>query len=89
MRIAVAFEQPTPPLPKPSERPALADALRALPGRWSLIGQHHNNGSLRQAAYEVRRGDGGWSAFGPGFEAQTVTLCGEHRMYARYAGPQQ
>lgn len=86
--IPIRFEPPAPPVPRTREnRKAVADALRACPGQWALIGCHTNSGSARTGAYEIRkalRGD----MFGPpgAFEAEAKTLFGEHRVYARYMG---
>ena len=87
---SVRFDPPAPELPRrPESRDAFADALRARPGEWALIGAHPVAGSAGQAAYEISRALGLRNApFAPAgtFEAQSRAVCGEHRIYVRYVG---
>lgn len=80
-------DHPTGPLPKPgAERRVVAAMLRADPGVWYLLGAHHNAACARTFGYAIRQGKGGWPTFGPGFEAETHTMLGQHRIYARWVG---
>lgn len=81
------IDHPAPPLPRTKpERRAVAATLRANPGAWYLIGAYHNAACARTFSYAIRRGGGGWPMFGAGFEAQTHSMLGEHRIYARWVG---
>jgi hypothetical protein len=82
----IEFEQPTPAIPPMTARPAVAYELVENPGQWALIGTWPNAASARQMAYAIRQGSSGWQMFGRGFEAQAVTVIGEHRIYVRYVG---
>ena len=84
----VRFEKPAPTLPLTrKERDTFEAALRRRPNIWALMGQHGSAGAARQAAYSIRRGRYA-RAFQPAgaFEADAVTVMGEHRIYARYTG---
>ena len=84
---SIRFEQPAYILATGAEaRSAVAQTLVARLGEWGLLGTWTNPGSIRQTAYCIRRGLSGWQMFGPGFEAEAVTMFGEHRLYARYVG---
>lgn len=79
------FEKPAPLIPFSVEsRTEIAEALKLTPGRWVLLGQRKAAGSARQDAHSVRYGKPGWAMFGAGFEAESRTLFGEHRIYVRY-----
>ena len=83
----INFESATPVLPAGvAARTAIANELSRNAGRWALLGSWPSPGSARQMAYCIRHGLSGWQMFGPGFEAQSTTLLGETRIYARYAG---
>lgn len=80
-------DHPAHPLPKHgAPRRELAAALRAKPGRWHLLGAYHSATCARTFSYEIRKGGHGWTMFGPGFEAETHTMLGQHRIYARWVG---
>ncbi|MFD9047633.1 hypothetical protein [Streptomyces zaomyceticus] len=81
------FEKPAPLVPfDVEERSEIAEALKLTPGRWILLGQREASASARQDAYLVRNGKSSWAMFGAGFEAESRTLFGEHRIYVRYTG---
>ena len=84
--LVVRFESPAhDALRRPESLHAFIGALRARPGEWALLGQYGTAGTMRQAAYEVRQGLN--LAFaGGGFEAQSRTMFGEHRVYVRFVG---
>jgi len=69
----------------PESLAAFAAALQDRAGEWALLGKYGTAGTARQAAYEVRHGLKPAFEFG-GFEAESRTLCGEYRVYARYVG---
>lgn len=82
----IRFEAPAPHPPRFAESlAAVAAALRARPGEWALLGRYSTSGAARQTAYEIRHGLHHAFTEG-GFEAQAKTLCGEYRVYVRYAG---
>lgn len=85
------FDEPAPSVPRTQEnREQAADALRTRPGVWALLGQVSSSGAARQYAYEIRRALHTCNAcFAPdgAFETEARTLQGEHRVYARYVGP--
>ncbi|MFF7880945.1 hypothetical protein ACH40F_08300 [Streptomyces sp. NPDC020794] len=88
--IEVRFEAPAhDAVRRPESRRAFADALRARPGEWALLGKHSTAGMMRQAAYQIRWAlEANDQAFAPAgsFEAESQTLCGEYRVYVRYVG---
>jgi hypothetical protein len=74
-----------PPLPALTNRHSCATALRAQPGQWFLLGAHDSAPGARNITWSIQRGDHGWQHFGPDYQAQTHTMFGQHRIYARYA----
>jgi hypothetical protein len=88
--ISVRFEEPAhEPFRTVQSRQAFADALRARPGEWALLGRYYTHGTANQEAYVVRRASGPKDQpFAPAgsFEAESRTMFGEHRVYVRYAG---
>lgn len=89
--VQVRFEPDSYPVPRALEdRQAFADALRAQPGTWALLGTHRTSGTARQSAYEIRLATGGPrnTPFAPSksFEAEARTMFGEYRVYVRYVG---
>ncbi|MEU0133362.1 hypothetical protein ABZ172_04875 [Streptomyces sp. NPDC006296] len=83
----IEFEQPASSLIRgAAQRTAVAQAMATRPGEWVLLGQWNNPGALRQMAYCLRNGLPGRQMFGPRFEAESMTMLGEHRLYARYVG---
>lgn len=85
--ITIRFEAPAPLVLRRSESLLeFAAALRERPAEWALFGRYATAGTARQGAYEIRRGMR--EAFRPAgaFEAESRTLCGEHRVYVRYVG---
>lgn len=88
--IAVRFEEPAHEPPRRLEsRWLFADALRARPCEWALLGKYVTGGTAGQAAYEVRHAlDPKDQPFAPAgsFEAEARTLMGEHRVYVRFVG---
>jgi hypothetical protein len=88
--IAIRFEEPANEPPRRVEsRQMFADALRARPGQWALLGKHATSGTGRQSAYEIRNAiEPKDQPFAPAgsFEAEARTMLGEHRVYVRYAG---
>lgn len=88
--IAVRFDEPAhDALRRIESRQEFADALRARPGEWALLGKFSTSGAMRQAAYEIRvTRDPKDQMFAPrgSFEADSRTVCGEHRVYVRYVG---
>jgi hypothetical protein len=88
--ITVRFDAPAhDALRRPESRQAFADALRAHPGEWALLGKFATAGAMRQHAYEIRVvRDPKDQPFAPAgsFEAESQTLCGEFRVYVRYVG---
>lgn len=84
--IAVRFEEPAPhPLCRAESLTAFAAALRERPRVWALLGKYGTPGMAGQTAYLIRR------SLKPGFtdggyEAESRTLFGEYRVYARYVG---
>ncbi|WP_393075092.1 hypothetical protein [Streptomyces sp. LN704] len=88
--IAVRFEEPAhEPFRRVDSRQAFADALRARPNEWALLGKYSTGGLARQSAYEVRNAlrpkDQPFTPAGT-FEAEARTMLGEHRVYVRYVG---
>lgn len=80
-------DHPALPLPKHgAPRRELATVLRANPGTWHLLGTYHSPACARTYSYTIRQGGGGWTMFGPGFEVQTHSMLGQHRIYARWVG---
>ncbi|MFD9445007.1 hypothetical protein [Streptomyces sp. NPDC060001] len=63
----------------------LVAALKERPGVWALLGKYGTQTVMRQTAYEIRRGLRRHFAEG-GFETESKTMLGEHRVYIRYAG---
>jgi hypothetical protein len=88
--ITVRFDEPAyEPFRRRESRQAFADVLRARPGEWALLGKYATQGTMRQAAYEIRNAlDPKDQPFAPAgsFEAESQTLCGEFRVYVRYVG---
>lgn len=86
----VRFEEPAPGAPHSIKaRHAFAEALRARPKEWALLGRYKTGGSARQSAYNIRRAiKAKGHPFGPpgSFEADARTMLGEHRVYARFVG---
>ena len=84
--MSIRFEAPAHhALRYPESLAAFAAALQDRSGEWALLGRYGTAGSMRQAAYEVRHGLR--PAFvGGGFEAESRTMFGEHRVYVRYVG---
>lgn len=78
--------------PQPRIRPVhdwagIGSALRARPGEWAIVAVVANAQLAGSTARHVRAG--AYQAlrdFGR-FEAVARTVDGEHRIYARYAGP--
>jgi hypothetical protein len=88
--ITVRFDEPAhDALRRPESLQAFADALRARPGEWALLGKYSTQGAMRQASYEIRivreRKDRVFAPAGS-FEAESRTMLGEHRVYVRYVG---
>ena len=88
--ITVRFDEPAYEPPRRVEsRQAFADALRARPGEWALLGKYDTPGVMRQEAYAIRHVlDPKDQPFAPAgsFEAISRSMCGEHRIYVRYVG---
>ena len=66
-----------------------ADALRARPGEWALLGKYSTPGVMRQEAYAVRNAlDPKDQPFAPAgsFDAASHAMCGEYRVYVRFLG---
>lgn len=88
--ITVRFEEPAyQPFRTVQSRQVFADALRARPGEWALLGKYHTAGTASQEAYVVRTTpDPKDQPFAPAgaFEAEARTMLGEHRVYVRYVG---
>lgn len=88
--IAVRFESPAyEPFRRVESRQVFADALRARPGEWALLGKYSTPGVMRQEAYHVRQAlDPKDQPFTPAgaFEAESQSMCGEYRVYVRYVG---
>lgn len=88
--ITVRFEEPAcEPFRRVETRELFADALRARPGEWALLGKYATAGTMRQAAYEIRNAlDPKDRPFAPAgsFEAIARSMLGEHRVYVRYVG---
>lgn len=93
----VRFENPAYHAPKTAQdTQVFADACRKRPGQWALYGaMTPQDGVIRMEAYVIRLGgyrkngalySSRMTAFAPAgsFEAQVITLGGEHRIYARY-----
>jgi hypothetical protein len=86
MTLPIRFEEASPlALCRPESLAAFADALRARPGEWALLGRYGTSGMACQTAYEIRHGINRAFRQG-GFEAQAATLFGEHRVYVRWTG---
>lgn len=88
------LERPTPVIPRGVlALQNVAWYLRDNPDRWLLLGAHPGTpGAARTYAWSI--GAGSVDAlpgrvFGPGFETQTKTVCGEQRIYVRYTGSQR
>lgn len=88
--ITVQFVEPAyEPFRRVESRRLFADALRARPGEWALLGKYSTAGTGRQSAYEIRNALGPKDQpFAPAgsFEAEARTMLGEHRVYVRYVG---
>lgn len=88
--ISVRFEKPAhEPFRTVQSRQVFADALRARPGEWALLGRYCTQGVASQEAYVVRRvvdPKDRPSAPAGSFEAESRTMFGEHRVYVRYVG---
>lgn len=83
---AIRFEAPAHNALRSDESlTALVAALKARPGGWALLGKYTTAGSMRQTAYEIRRGLRRHFA-GGGFETESQTMFGEYRIYVRYTG---
>lgn len=95
----ILFDDPSYPVPETLEEVReFADTCRRQPGRWALYGAMTAPGStVRMTAYIIRKGGHSLRGkvyspkmftFGPpgSFEAQTITMLGEHRIYARFVG---
>lgn len=88
--ITIRFEPAAhEPFRRLETRQAFADALRARPGEWALLGKYSTPNTMRQEAYAVRNAlDPKDQPFAPAgaFEAEARSMCGEYRVYVRYAG---
>jgi len=86
----IRFEEPAPRAPRGAKsRQVFADALRARPGEWALLGQYSNPGTARTTAYDIRQTKNAQDQpFAPSgaFEVEQRTIVGEHRLYVRYVG---
>lgn len=83
---AIRFEAPAHDALRSDESlTALVAALKASPGTWALLGKYTTAGSMRQTAYEIRRGIRHHFVDG-GFETESQTMFGEFRIYIRYTG---
>jgi hypothetical protein len=87
---AARFEEPTPPAPHgAAARQAFADQLRTRPDTWALLGTYDNARTARTSAYHIRAAANPQNQpFAPAgtFEAEARSLCGESRVYVRFAG---
>ncbi len=87
IEYTVRFDAPSDPLPGVKVLERFAEDLRANMGEWALLGAAHSMGSAGQCAYMIRHGrQAGFSPAGS-FEAESKTIFGEHRVYARFVGP--
>lgn len=88
--VTVRFEEPAcEPVRRVESRQVFADALRARPGEWALLGKYSTPGTMRQEAYRIRRAlDPKDQPFAPAgsFEADARSMLGEYRVYVRYVG---
>lgn len=88
--VDIRFDEPAhEPFRRLETRQAFADALRSRPGEWALLGKYSTPGTMRQEAYAVRNAlDPKDQPFAPAgaFEAESQSMCGEHRVYVRYVG---
>lgn len=88
--ITIRFDEPAHEPPRRVEtRQAFADALRARPCEWALLGKYATASVMRQEAYAIRKVlDPKDEPFAPAgsFEASARSMCGEYRVYVRYVG---
>jgi hypothetical protein len=84
----IRWENPPPRRkPDPVDWAAVGEALYNRPGEWAHVGSYGAAGTAGTVAYQISAGTKHSSllAFGR-FEAESRTVDGEHRVYARYVG---
>lgn len=81
--VTVQFDSPANPIPGVAEMKEIAEILRSNIGEWGLIGKSSSANAASTRAYDIRHGvQPGFSPAGS-FEAESRTIFGEFRVYAK------
>ena len=86
--MTIEFEYTPVALPTIEEREAIADEMRADPGRVVVLCAVKSGNNARQTAYAVRKASAGMLMFAPAgsFETSSTTMFGLTYAFIRYVG---
>lgn len=89
-QVRIRFEEPPPRAHRSLDKTKheqIADKLRKHPGQWARIMTYTSLASANSVAHQIRRGKLKAYATNGTFEAVCRTVDGNHRVWARYIGP--